>query len=61
MDEFIGLLVDAVKETGSVALLAERLDTEPSPVYGWLAGNYLPTGDRLRELTQRLRRIAKKD
>lgn len=60
MDEFIKLLLDATQRLGSVAAVAEAIDAEPAPLYSWIAGNDLPKGDRLRQLTQRLRDVLEK-
>lgn len=57
MDEFIRLLLDATQRLGSVSAVAEAIDAEPAPIYAWIAGNDLPKGDRLRQLTGRLRAV----
>ncbi len=57
MDEFIKLLLDATQRLGSVSAVAEAIDCEPAPIYAWIAGNDLPKGDRLRQLTGRLRAV----
>lgn len=57
MDEFIKLLLDATQRLGTVAAVADAIDSEPAPIYAWIAGNDLPKGDRLREVTRRLREV----
>ena len=55
MDQFIKLLLDAAQRLGSVSAVADAINAEPAPIYSWIAGNDLPKGERLRELTHRLR------
>ena len=60
MDEFIRLLLDAAQRLGSVSAVADAINAEPAPIYAWIAGNDLPKGERLRELTRRLREVVER-